>query len=248
MKSKFFNNFLFCLSFLSIIPIEQKVDKSRCDTKVPIYFFIFVGLLLGLITAALTKLSGLFLDSNLTALSAVFFLALITGGFHLDGVADTFDAALSWRDRDRKLEIMKDSRIGTMGALALIFIILFKVMSLSNLGGDIFTAIILAPAWGRLMSLTALTFFPLAKDKGLATSSFFDTDLNYFFLSVGITLISSMFFIGVSIIPVSIIVISSSLIFTLILSKIFCGLTGDTYGAVTEFSELMLILSLCFIY
>ncbi|MCI1113861.1 adenosylcobinamide-GDP ribazoletransferase, partial [Stenotrophomonas maltophilia] len=60
-------------------------------------------------------------------------LALMTGGFHLDGLADTCDGVFSARSRDRMLEIMRDSRLGTHGGLALIFVVLAKILVLIEL-------------------------------------------------------------------------------------------------------------------
>lgn len=60
-------------------------------------------------------------------------LALLTGGFHLDGLADTCDGIFSARTRDRMLEIMRDSRLGTHGGLALIFVLVAKVLVVGEL-------------------------------------------------------------------------------------------------------------------
>ena len=69
----------------------------------------------------------------MAALFAVLALALLTGGFHLDGPADTCDGIFSARRRERMLEIMRDSRLGTHGGLALIFVLVAKVFVISEL-------------------------------------------------------------------------------------------------------------------
>ena len=69
----------------------------------------------------------------LAALFGVLALALLTGGFHLDGLADTCDGIFSARTRDRMLEIMRDSRLGTHGGLALIFVLVAKVLVVGEL-------------------------------------------------------------------------------------------------------------------
>ncbi|MFB0953134.1 MAG: adenosylcobinamide-GDP ribazoletransferase, partial [Aeromonadaceae bacterium] len=73
-------------------------------------------------------------------------LAVLTGGFHLDGLADTCDGIFSARTRERMLEIMKDSRLGTHGALGLIFTLLLKALAVGQLlDGP-------HPAWGALVA------------------------------------------------------------------------------------------------
>jgi adenosylcobinamide-GDP ribazoletransferase len=69
----------------------------------------------------------------LAALFAVLALALLTGGFHLDGLADTCDGVFSARTRERMLEIMRDSRLGTHGGLALVFVLVAKILVISEL-------------------------------------------------------------------------------------------------------------------
>ncbi|MBR7426400.1 adenosylcobinamide-GDP ribazoletransferase, partial [Klebsiella quasipneumoniae] len=82
-----------------------------------------VGLLLGAIAGAVALLVQPWCGVPLAALFGVLALALLTGGFHVDGVADTCHAFLSARTRDRMLEMMRDSRLGNHGVLALIFVL-----------------------------------------------------------------------------------------------------------------------------
>jgi hypothetical protein len=85
-----------------------------------------VGLLLGAIAGAVVMLLQPWCGGPLAALLGVLALALLTGGFHLDGLADTCDGIFSARRRERMLEIMRDSRLGTHGGLALIFVLVAK--------------------------------------------------------------------------------------------------------------------------
>src|SRR3989338_5804758 len=127
------SSFLFALQFLTIIPVNiRHIDEKRSAKAV--IFFPLVGLFLGLILAAVNnlllffKFEGLLINTIL-----VISLAILTGGLHLDGLADTFDALLSRKNKEQMLEIMRDSHIGAMGVLSLISVILLKISLLSTI-------------------------------------------------------------------------------------------------------------------
>lgn len=123
------------LSFLSRLPVPDRWSQGlEIDRYVRgIVTFPRVGALLGgvsgLVFLAVQSWCGL----PLAALFSILALALLTGGFHLDGLADTCDGVFSARRRERMLEIMRDSRLGTHGGLALIFVLLAKVLVVSEL-------------------------------------------------------------------------------------------------------------------
>jgi cobalamin synthase len=84
---------------------------------------------------------------------------IVTAGLHLDGLSDTFDGVMSWRPRERKLEIMRDSRIGVMGALALVWLAArwlarWWTRDLGGLTGDTYGALC---EIGEVVALAALT-------------------------------------------------------------------------------------------
>ncbi|PWC13440.1 adenosylcobinamide-GDP ribazoletransferase [Brenneria corticis] len=127
--------FLATLQFMTRIPVPERWTQGldmrqyvRGIVGFPVIGLI-VGGLAGAVFMALTPWSGV----PLAALGYVLALALITGGFHLDGLADTCDGVFSARPREKMLEIMRDSRLGTNGGLALIFIVVAKVLVVSEL-------------------------------------------------------------------------------------------------------------------
>lgn len=110
------------LSFLSRLPVPERWSQGLdIDRYVRgIVTFPVVGALLGLLSGLVFLAVQAWCGIPLAALFAVLALALLTGGFHLDGLADTCDGVFSARRRERMLEIMRDSRLGTHGGLALI--------------------------------------------------------------------------------------------------------------------------------
>lgn len=110
------------LSFITRLPVprrwSQGLDFEHYSRG--IITFPLIGLLLGAISGQVFMVLQAWCGVPLAALFSVLVLALMTGGFHLDGLADTCDGVFSARSRDRMLEIMRDSRLGTHGSLALI--------------------------------------------------------------------------------------------------------------------------------
>lgn len=107
----------------------------------------------------------------LAALFGALALALLTGGFHLDGLADTCDGIFSARTRDRMLEIMRDSRLGTHGGLALIFVLVAKVLVVGELllrDVNPIAALAAACAVGRGMAVLLMYRHRYAREKGWA--------------------------------------------------------------------------------
>ena len=147
------------LSFLTTLPSgsfsSEVPEETLGQTQA---WFPLVGLLLGLILLA----GGLFFNLFLTpAISAALILLLhfiLTGGFHLDGIADTADGLMSGRiDREKIFSIMKDSFLGSMGATALILLLLLKFSALLTLVKEAPLSLILFPIFGRY-AIIQLTF------------------------------------------------------------------------------------------
>jgi adenosylcobinamide-GDP ribazoletransferase len=89
----------------------------------------------------------------------------LTGGLHLDGVSDTADG-LAVTDPQRRLEVMADSVTGAFGVMAVTIVLLLKIASLTDLSGNRDLALILAPIWGRWGQLMAIALYPYLKPTG----------------------------------------------------------------------------------
>jgi len=230
-------------AFLTRIPVWRgplrDVDLGRS-----VSFFPLVGLVLGFaltgLAAALTSLSPWLVAVLLAAL-----LALLTGGLHLDGFADVFDALGGGRgDRARMLEIMRDSRIGAHGAAALNLLLITKVAGLAQAAErhDLL-ALLAFPTIGRWLASLLVVLFPYARPDGVGRA--FSGEAGR--LQGGI---------ATAIAAVTIAVLGPSLIlpalgagvvvfaFAFWLHRRLGGMTGDVYGASIELGEAaMLVLS-----
>ena len=165
-----FKTILHCTSFLTLLPIKLEGPLTESEMgRFPACYRI-VGLIVGFISSAFAILmfwAGL--PAVTSAILAVAFQIILTRGFHLDGLADTADAILSHRDLERKLEILKDSHLGTFGVLAIILAVLLKVSLIADsasLGRLDPRLLLLFPVWGRL---TASTVAALSQPIGAGT-------------------------------------------------------------------------------
>ena len=165
--------YLAILQFMTRIPVPARwtasFDFSR--THEGVIWFPLLGLTVGVMGAAAYALGLWLLDPWLAAACYLLALALITGAFHLDGLADTCDGIFSARKRERMLEIMRDSRLGTNGGLALIFIILFRVLAVAHLASvsQALTPFLLwaAPVASRALMVVLMYRQPYARESGL---------------------------------------------------------------------------------
>ncbi|MBU4345823.1 MAG: adenosylcobinamide-GDP ribazoletransferase [Candidatus Omnitrophica bacterium] len=239
-------NFLLALQFLTIIPVRVK-DIKEGNLPNSVVYFPLVGLLLGLILIGMNKV---FLILNFDQFSInillVISLILLTGGLHLDGLADTFDALLSRRNKDEMLKIMRDSRIGVMGVLGIISIILLKISFLSSISLSLKTvALILMCLLSRWSLVLTMFFFPYARREGKAKVFIEGINIKILTLATIITL----FFLVLAwqlkgLLILAIIAISTYLIGKFINNKIN-GVTGDTLGAVNELTEIIVLAVIC---
>jgi adenosylcobinamide-GDP ribazoletransferase len=125
--------FLSAIQFLTIVPVKSK-NADEKNLGLSLLYFPAVGLILGLVLICIYHLL-VFLGFQPWAAAVILTvsLTLITGGLHLDGLADTLDALAGGRDREQMLQIMRDPHIGTMGVLGLLCAVLLKTVLVASL-------------------------------------------------------------------------------------------------------------------
>lgn len=159
---------LLAAQFLTVIPpvlrrpIRQD-ELGRAET-----FFPLVGLLLGGVLVAVDTVLAAVAAPMVRDVLVIATLAVLTGGLHLDGLADTFDGLFGGHDPERRLEIMRDPRAGSFGVAALGLILLLKLAALGALdpAGRV-GALLVAPCLGRWAIVLAMGSFPYARSQGL---------------------------------------------------------------------------------
>jgi adenosylcobinamide-GDP ribazoletransferase len=207
--------------------------------------FPIVGLAIGAACFGAYSLSAPMLGPTLAAVIAVACCAWITGGLHLDGVADWFDALGGGRgDRQRMLEIMRDSRIGAHGAVALVLVLLAKVAVLAELPhSQRVLALCGAPAAARLAAICLLYCLPSARADGLGRGMAQDLRGPHVAVACATYLMVALWLGSESVLP-SIGAAAAGVAVGWQARSKLGGVTGDVCGASIELSELAFLLAM----
>ncbi|MFH1379525.1 MAG: adenosylcobinamide-GDP ribazoletransferase [bacterium] len=241
--------FFEAVQFLTVCSITNTKKYNIKNIKTGLIFFPVVGLLLGLILAGINQLLRFYVDQRLfTAAIVVFALVILTRGIHLDGLADTFDGIIGGWDTKSRLNIMRDPHIGVWGILSLLGVILFKIIALSTLPEtQLNISIILSCIISRFVLIFVMKTFPYARTKGKAKVFYDGIKPRVFYTTLIISLALS-FLIGSF---KGIMLLASSMIFAYIagkyISKKIGGVTGDTLGAISELTEVLVLMMITII-
>jgi adenosylcobinamide-GDP ribazoletransferase len=240
-------HFLHAVRFLTILPVGDAEELEpdwlvRCAK-----YFPLVGMLIGGCSAAVLIAASLVWPRVLPALLAVAAGILVTAALHEDGLADFADA-LGGRTREARLAIMKDSRLGTYGALALGLILALKIAALASLPLPIaVAALIAAHGVGRLGAVALMATLPYAGNPE-ATKITYTTER---FHVSEMALASA--FVLIAIAPLLVLALSPTILGLLLAIAVTIGLaclarallggyTGDVLGATEQLSATALLL------
>jgi len=217
------------------------------DLASVVHFFPVVGLLVGL-AGALVYLAASYLHlPNLPAVVlALAAMAIFTGALHEDGLADTADALGALPDRERALEIMRDSRIGSFGTIALILVLTGKLVAISGLWDSFRAAgaIIAAASFSRAMLPVVLYLQPSARGRGLAAETG-KPALDRVLTALAIGIAATLLLLPAAEALTSLAVAALAALFVAwVLGRAFGGCTGDTLGAVQQLTELAFLFAL----
>ena len=205
-------------------------------------YFPLVGLLLGLALLGLDRLLSPILPGPVASALLVAFLAGSTGLLHLDGLADTVDGLLGGHTRESRLAIMRDSHIGAFGATALIILLLLQWTAIAALVPPWRGAgLVLFPVLGRTAMVAAIAAFPYARAEGLGVL-FRDHVLPWAApVAALLSLTLSVVCFGRSGVALWGAALLTAAVLGLILSPRLGGLTGDSYGAVCEVTQVLIL-------
>ena len=231
--------FLIALQFLTIIRIKKELPFDETSFGRSGTFFPLIGLLIGALVWSADWLLQPLLPTTLLSLFLVGLLAVLSRGFHLDGVADSADGLFGSTEPQRRLAIMKDSRLGTFGALALFFVLGLKISALDILqGGYRDIALLFGPMLGRWACVVMAYSSRPARSEGLGVVFVNGVQFREFGLASLITL--GILFTLIEIVGIVLVIPLGGLIisFTLYCNKRLGGTTGDTLGAIGELVEI----------
>ncbi|OGH60296.1 MAG: cobalamin 5'-phosphate synthase [Candidatus Lindowbacteria bacterium RIFCSPLOWO2_12_FULL_62_27] len=231
-------SFLDAIRLLTILPLPAGRDPAR---PALLYWFPAAGLVVGLILAGMeTGLTMAVESVNIGILTPLIVVALwlvLTRGLHIDGVADTFDALGAVADRARRLEILRDPRVGPIGVAAVALILIAKVWSLAAIAQAARgLAVVCAAVTARWVVVIGCAMFPYARPEGLGTAFIGKAGWRHILWTTVFT--AGVLFLSKSAIAIPMLVAALVGIgIGGVAHRSFGGITGDVLGAIVEFAE-----------
>ncbi|KAF2956117.1 adenosylcobinamide-GDP ribazoletransferase [Marinitoga sp. 38H-ov] len=222
-------------NFFTRIPIYTEYNEK--DFSKGMYFLPLIGLIIGFFMYICSYIP---VNKPIYVLLSWIFYIWITGGLHLDGVADTFDGVFSNRNKEEILRIMKDSRIGTFGVIGLIMLILTNLIFSYYIN---YIYILIMPIIGRSSALLAASISTYARNNGMGYIFITHSNIKKFIISFLIVSPILMFFNPYILLPIILSYIFVIFITKKIIKKID-GMTGDTIGLVIELSQTFYLISI----
>ena len=238
-----------CLGLLTRLPVGVDATVSPPIMARSSRWFPAVGALVGLLSAGSLYLCLLVgLPHLVAAMIAIGVSILLTGALHEDGLADVADGFGGGADRDAKLDIMRDSRIGTYGVLALILAIGLKgaaLLSLMNFGtGAAVAAMIVAATTSRLTPVLLMHRLPMARSDGMAVNAG-TPDANSVRIACGLALASLLVLTGWQSMLITIVAsLAACIAIGALAKRQIGGQTGDVLGAGQQISEISVLVGL----
>jgi adenosylcobinamide-GDP ribazoletransferase len=237
------------LAFLTRIPCGKQPVSETALHWAPAWFPV-VGYVLGflacLVWAGLERAGGM-----VASVAAVAALALITGGFHEDGLADTADALGGAFDREKLFAILKDSRIGSFGATALILVLLLRIVALAKLGPLAIGGLLLGQTISRTTPVWLMAALPYVTPAECACSSkLVSGKMIHAFIASAFAAIAVCLLVLGKLLPLQTILVS--LLLSVIVA-VLCGwrfharaggITGDFLGATQQLTDAVILVGL----
>jgi adenosylcobinamide-GDP ribazoletransferase len=235
-------SFWTALTFLTILPSPKKYSADHEKLGESAVWFPLVGVFIGGITALAFLGFQLFLPSTLASVFTVLVWIVLTGGLHLDGLADCMDGMLNSSSADRRIEIMKDPRIGTFGAVGLVFIILLKVAAVHELElRSTWIAIPMAACLARWLLLWAGSQ-KMARRDGLGAS--YQLGIRpWYLVFTGIFPLILVFIAGLPGLVAAVFACLSAFTMSVLARARLGGMTGDVLGCIVEVTEVAVLIA-----
>ena len=229
---------IFSIQFLTRIPLNIEVNLDKKSIAASTFFFPFVGMLIGALSAGVYYVMS-FMGKETASVFSLLALIFLTGGLHIDGLSDTCDGFFSARKKERILEIMKDSRCGTFGVIAVVLDILLKYIFISKIQNNILPCLVLSCANARLTAVMLMSFTRSARPGGMGAMFSDSGTKKYFFAGSALYVAAAFLLFGFKSLILLLAAILTSFLIILKSYKTIDGLTGDVYGANIEICEIV---------
>jgi adenosylcobinamide-GDP ribazoletransferase len=233
-------------SFLTILPVAEERTRAPADVAASFGWFPLIGFAIGGALAIEYYLLGFIWARLLRSALVVMTLVIVTGGLHLDGLADTCDALGAGRNRARALEILRDSRIGTFGACGLFFVLALKIFAIARYGGwSPYAALWIAPALARWAMVSLAHRLDYLRSEGAGTTLLAHDDRRGFVLASIIVVIGALPILGGHALRAFIVAVALTWALGAFYRRWLGGVTGDLIGAAGEVIETAVLIAMC---
>jgi adenosylcobinamide-GDP ribazoletransferase len=221
------------LAFLTVLPVAT--SEGSPGERLGRAYFPAIGAIVGLAAAAVFVLVGPFTTPLVAAVASVATLALLTGALHLDGLADSADGLFGGGDVARRLEVMRDPRLGSFGTVAVALVLLGDVAALAAMSpGRAVAALVIAGALSRLAMLAVITLVPYVRSSGLGIAAG-DSSHRGFDLALGgaSAAVACLLDWPRALVALCLVAFTATAVVALARRRLG-GATGDVYGATAE--------------
>ncbi|PKM55808.1 MAG: adenosylcobinamide-GDP ribazoletransferase [Firmicutes bacterium HGW-Firmicutes-5] len=235
-------SFIMMLTYITRIPFPIKLEYDEKTFVKGLYAMPIIGIFIGIVMAGAMWIMKDQMPQVKAFVMILIYLAMV-GGLHLDGLADYMDGIFSGRTKDRILEIMSDSRIGSFGVigLCLYFIGMYTGLQFSS-----WQVVLLAPIVARTMAVWVIAFGTYAKKDGMG-KGLIDYGRPWHGLSMLMILTAVLFFWQPILIKSVFMILFGTVILLRWTTKQMGGITGDVIGAVIESTQVFWLLSIVLI-
>lgn|SRR5574341_342626 len=234
---------LAAVQFLTITPPLVRRPFTPKDLSGSVAFFPLVGALLGMLLAAADALLAFILPPPVRSAILLTLWVLLTGSLHLDGFLDTLDGLLGGWTPEKRLEIMRDERVGAYALAGGVLLLLLKFSALISLPRH-WDALVIAATLGRWGMSLAIVAFPYARPEGLGRNMKDQAGWLHAGIATVITLV--VVWLAGQLAGIAIMALAGALIWlgARFALRLIPGLTGDVYGALNESIELVVLLAM----
>jgi adenosylcobinamide-GDP ribazoletransferase len=239
------NSFLVAMQFMTRLPVSRGLQYSPDALAKSAVFFPAIGLLVGAGGAALYLLLSSHVSRDVVVVLILVYLVVVTGGLHEDALGDAADGFGGGREKDRVLAIMRDSRIGNFGAIAITLGLLARFVFLTNLPAGKFIGFLIAgQVLGRWTALPLGFFLPSARDNEASQGKLIAHKITATSFAAGTILALAIVAIALRsvAVPASLVALMVAAISGFYYWRRIGGITGDCLGATTQITEIAVYL------
>ncbi|MBI5233609.1 MAG: adenosylcobinamide-GDP ribazoletransferase [Deltaproteobacteria bacterium] len=233
---------ILAFEFLTSFPIGRKEAVLPHELGRSMAYFPFVGLVQGAILVIADSILGHVLPTGLTSVLILGILILTNNGLHLDGFVDTVDGLAGGKTKQERLSIMRDHRIGALGAAGLVFLLLVKYEAIASFSGDARrAAIFLFPIIGRWAMVPMAYWSDYAREDEGQGKAFTRITIKTLSIATFLAFVFSTLLIGIHAITMLFIMAVSVWLITWSFKRKIGGVTGDVFGFQSEVAEALFL-------